>query len=172
MRFLIAIALLLSFLPCLGQGPQVKNEAVIEKMKEVHFLVGEWKGEGWSMIGGRKETSIVEEKVVPKAAGTVLAVEGVGKDSRGNVVHNAFAVIYADPSGKGFKMRSFLQNGKGGEFGMTQDKGVIVWTIPSERTVRYTIKLDAQGRWHEIGEVDMGEGKWYQFMEMTLKKVK
>lgn len=69
-------------------------------------------------------------------------------------------------------MRSFLAGGANGEHLATAKDGVIVWTMKGPRTIRYTIKLDEQGRWFETGEVDMGEGKWFQFFEMRLKKIK
>lgn len=172
MRLLIAMLLALCILPSRAQGPQTRNEAVVAKMREFAFLVGEWIGEGWSMIEGKRETSTVEERVFYKAGDTVLSVEGAGKDSTGRVVHNAFGILYMDSTTKEYRLRSFVQSGMSGEFKVTAKDGVVVWTIPGQRTIRYTIKLDRDGRWHEVGEIDMGEGKWYQFMEMKLKKVK
>ena len=39
-----------------------------------------------------------------------------------------------------------------------------------ERHVRNTMKIDEQGRWFEIGEVNIGNDKWMKFLEMTLSR--
>ncbi|MBC8066301.1 MAG: hypothetical protein H7Y17_15835 [Chlorobia bacterium] len=166
--FLACIVVSTSF----AQGKPPENPEVIKAMKETAFLVGEWHGEGWMMIGGKRETSKVVEKIALKAGGSVLSLEGRGLDSDGNVIHDAFGILYYDPATKEYRMRSFLAGGASGEHKATAKNGVIVWTMQNQRTIRYTIKLDEKSRWHEIGEVDLGEGKWYQFFEMRLKKVK
>lgn len=155
-----------------AQGKPPENPEVIKAMKEVAFIVGDWEGEGWMMINGKRETSKISEKIHLKAGGSVLSLEGRGTGSDGREVHNAFGILYYDAPSKEYRMRSFLAGGTGGEHKATAKNGVIVWTMQNQRTIRYTIKLDEQGRWHEIGEVDMGDGKWYQFLEMRLKKVK
>lgn len=155
-----------------GQGKPPENPEVARAMREAAFLVGEWEGEGWMMIGGKREVSRASEKVVLKAGGTVLAIDGRGIDAAGKVVHEAFGIFYYDATTKSYRMRSFLSGGASGEHSATAKDGVIVWTRQAQRMIRYTVKLDGEGRWHEIGEVDMGDGKWFQFMEMKLKKVK
>jgi hypothetical protein len=172
MRFLIALSLLLAASLGFCQGTPPVNKEVIEAMKEFAFITGEWEGEGWIIVNGQKHTTSINEKIIYKAGNTVLTLEGLGKDASGKVTHNAYGFMYYDAKSKEYRMRSFLAQGVGGEFKATAKNGVIVWTIPSERTIRYTIKLDADGNWNEIGEVDLGNGKWFQFMETKLKKVK
>lgn len=154
----------------LGEPPE--NPEVIKAMKEVAFLVGEWEGDSWYMVDGKKEPSKISEKIALKAGGSVLSLEGRGVNAEGQVVHDAFGILYYDTQSKEYRMRSFLAGGASGEHKATAKNGVIVWTMQAQRTIRYTIKLDEQGRWHEIGEMDMGDGKWYQFMEMRLKKIR
>ena len=53
--------------------------------------------------------------------------------------------------------------------------GRLEWsmTIPQFGDVRYVIRLDDKGRWHETGEVSRDGGKqWRQFFEVTLEKSK
>jgi hypothetical protein len=171
MRFIVTLLILAGSLLALCQGPPPRDEAAINAMKELAFIVGEWKGEAWYMVGGSKQTTTIEEKILYKAGNTVVSLEGLGKRD-GQVVHNAFGILYYDSASKEYRMRSFLEQGTSGEFKATVKDGVIVWTIPSQRTIRYTIKLDSEGRWHEVGEIELSAGKWTQFMEMKLKKVK
>lgn len=172
MRIVALILACLTAASTLAQGKPPENPEVIKAMKEVAFITGEWEGEGWYMVNGQKSTSKVTEKIALKAGGAVLSLEGKGVDSAGRVVHDAFGILYYEPSTKDYRMRSFLAGETGGEHHATAKNGVIVWTIKSQRTIRYTIKLDEQGRWLEIGEMDMGDGKWFQFFEMRLKKIK
>jgi hypothetical protein len=39
------------------------------------------------------------------------------------------------------------------------------------RSVRYTIRLDENGRWFEIGETSSDGSEWRKFFEMTLTRV-
>lgn len=142
-------------------------------LKEAQFIVGTWEGEGTMADQSGRHEATVREVITPKAGGTVIALEGLGKDkATGAVVHDAFGVLFHDPATNTFKMRSFLAGGRGGEFPATIKDGVIVWTMNAgPREVRYTIKLDDQKRWHEVGEVKLEGDKWTKFFEMTLKKV-
>jgi hypothetical protein len=155
--------------PFLGQSKDLTGP-----LKEAQFLVGTWEGEGWVMTQSGREESTVREVITPKAGGTVISLEGLGKDKKtGAVVHDAFGVMYFDQQSKSYKMRSFVASGQGGEFPATIKDGVIVWTMNAgPREIRYTIKLDGQKRWHEIGEIKLEADKWTQFFEMTLTKVK
>ena len=161
-------ALLLSFALAQAQRPT----ALQGPIKEAAFLVGTWEGEGWILSQAGRQESTVREVITPRAGGTVLSLEGLGKDKKtGAVVHDAFGVLFFDQEKQAYRMRSFVSNGRGGEFPAAIKNGVIVWTmsVPG-RDVRYTIKLDDQGRWYEVGEFKMGEN-WTQFFEMRLKKV-
>lgn len=167
---LAVFCLAVSLAFCQGKPPEYPE--VAKAMKETAFLVGEWEGEGWFLVNGKKEVSKVTEKIALKAGGTVLSLEGRGVNLDGQEVHNAYGFLFYDRETKGYRMRSFLTTGATGEHDAMAKDGVIVWTIKSQRTIRYTIKLDEQGRWFEIGEVDTGDGKWFQFFEMRLKKIK
>lgn len=172
MRFMLSLVTCIITSAAFGQGKPPENPEVIKAMKEVAFLEGDWQGEGWFMIQGQKVTTKISEKIHLKAGGSVLSLEGRGTGPDGSVVHDAFGILFYEPSTKDYRMRSFLAGGASGEHHATAKDGVIVWKRKGEREIRYTIKLDDQGRWHEIGEVDMGNGKWFQFLEMKLKKIK
>ena len=42
---------------------------------------------------------------------------------------------------------------------------------PGAGRVRFTIGLDAQGQWHEVGEFSRDGTQWMQNFEMTLHRV-
>lgn len=164
---MITAALLLAF----TQAPVSPDRpAILAAIQKLDFIVGEWEGEGWHLINGKRETSRVKEVVKVMAGGTVLAIQGQGKRSDGEVVHDAFAVLNYDPKSKEYRFRSFLGTGNTGEFIAHVKDKTLIWEMNNERQIRYTITLDAQGRWFEFGEVNMGERGWMKFMEMTLTK--
>ncbi len=169
-RFACLLLIAALTVPCYAQ--EAPNAS--EKMKPVEFLVGEWEGEGWMMTRSGKMESLSFEKVTPKAGGTVLMIDGLGKDkSSGKETHNAFGILRYEVTSQSYKLTSYLSSGQSGEFVATIGNKTISWEIKSDqRHVRYTMKIDDQGRWHEIGEVNLGADKWMQFMEMTLRRVK
>lgn len=168
MKGRVALAALLTAAVCTAQAPQLTGQ-----LQAAQFLVGTWEGEGWMMTGpeGRQEAT-VRETITPKAGGTVLTLEGLGKDKKtGTVVHDAFGVLFYDAEKQTFRMRSFVSGRGTGEFPASIKDGVIVWNMTAgPREVRYTIQLDDQKRWHEVGEYKAGDN-WVKFFEMTLKKI-
>lgn len=166
-RTMFAIAALIM----LTQQPAQPDVRTIHAaMKDLDFIVGEWEGDGWHLIDGKREDSHVVEKISKQAGGTVLSIIGLGKNKEGAPVHEAFAVLSYDPATKEYRLRSFLSNGRTGEFKVTVKDKSLAWELPAQQPVRYSIKLDAEGRWHETGEVNLGERGWMKFFEMTLKK--
>lgn len=153
--------------PLLQKPPQLTGQ-----LADAQFLVGTWEGEGWMMDQSGRHEATIREVITPKAGGTVLSLEGLGKDKKtGEVVHDAFGVLYFDQVSKSHKMRSFLATGQGGEFNATVKKGEITWFLTAgPREIRYTTSLDDRGQWHEVGEVKIND-QWMKVFEMTLKKV-
>ena len=146
----------------------------IAEMKQLDFLVGNWKGEGWMERGpGAREKASVTESVQAKAGGRVFVIEGVGKSDE-TVVHNAFAILYYDEAAKRFRMRAFLANGQATDAETAFQNGVFEWGFQMPQgKVRYKIRLNEKGQWFEEGEFSMDGGKTYRkFFEMTLDKVK
>ena len=170
-RVLVLIALAVTAVaitaPMVQKPPQLTGQ-----MADAQFLVGTWEGEGWMMTPEGRHEATIREVITPKAGGTVLSLEGLGKDKKtGQVVHDAFGVLFIDPVSKSAKMRSFLATGQGGEFNATIKKGEITWFLTAgPREIRYTTSLDEKGQWHEVGEVKI-ENQWMKVFEMTLKKV-
>jgi hypothetical protein len=91
----------------------------------------------------------------------------------GQVVHDAFAVIYWDAQRNQYTMRSFVGTGMTLEAKAEVSDRKIVWGFehPQAGLMRYTITLTPAGEWREVGEVSRDRGAtWMQILEMTLKK--
>lgn len=182
MRTLLVLSLLVLLVPASAPAAQGQRPSAFTQrkaMRQVEFLVGTWAGEGWIQMGPQRTEFRGHETVQKKLGGTVLLIEGEHKASMPGVegevtVHHALAVISWDREAGHFRFRSWLADGREGDYEARVESGVMKWFIthPERGTMRYTIRIDEQGRWHEIGEMNpRGTDDWHQFFEMTLRRV-
>ncbi len=136
------------------------------KVKELAFMVGNWKGNGWMM--GRKGKSEFEqtEKIEFKLDSTAILIEGKGI-SKGKVVHNALAILTYNKAEDNYSFRSYLPSGMNAEFKAEIIENKLYW-YPNDN-VRYIIWKNEKGQWYEKGEYKR-ENTWNQFFEMTLDR--
>ncbi|HEU0014840.1 MAG TPA: hypothetical protein VFQ45_14230 [Longimicrobium sp.] len=175
MRYLkIALPLLLIAAPAAAQDGTAGAAA---GMQRVAFLHGTWRGEGVTTMRGETSRASVLELAQPKLGGAVLVLEGLGwEGTQGaadyKVVHNAFGVLSYDAAKGQYALRAY-RDGTFVDADITVGDGEIVWgfTPPgSTGRVRYTIRLDEQGRWHEVGDYSPDGSTWHRFFEMRLTR--
>ena len=149
------------------------------EMSKLNFLVGQWRGEGWILMGrNERRTFRQNETVQSKVDGTVLMIDGLGKgikagETAESVIHNAFAVISYNKDAKTFRWQAFRGDGTSFDVQPTITDKTIVWGFTDARAgeIRFTIKINEKGQWFEIGELSRDTGKtWLKFFEMTLDK--
>lgn len=153
------------------------SPARLDAMRKLAWLEGAWTGEAWFQMGPRKVTVRSTETVTPKLDGLVLIVEGLHKSGEAGaerVVHDALGVLTAADDGSSYSFTTWLANGRGGSHTGEWKDGAFVWGMenPVQGKVRYTIRRDPQGRWHEIGESSRDGAAWTRFFEMTLTKAR
>jgi hypothetical protein len=144
-----------------------------EQVKKLDFLVGEWKGEGWSQIAqGPRETFQATETVQAKLDGMILVFEGLGKDSSGKVGHNAYAVLSWDQATQRYRFLAFRADGIVVDTAPVMGDKTMQWgfEIPQGK-LRFTLDFSKPGEWFETGEWSRDGQQWVKFMEMRLKKV-
>lgn len=162
-------------LSAMAQAPTPTPTTQLEAMKKLHFLLGEWRGDGWAMVGQKREGAKQTETVQSKVGGVALLVEGLGRSAADNnlIVHNALAVISYDVQKKSYRVSTYQSSGVTVEAEATVADNALEWGFKTERgTVRFAIKLNEKGEWHEVGDFSPDGKTWYKFMEMTLQKVK
>jgi hypothetical protein len=172
-----AVAVLLA-VPALAQAPPAAptpSPARLEAMRRLSFLEGTWQGESWMQMGPQRATAKSTETVSRKIDGLALVIEGyhtAGAPGAERVVHNALGVLTAQDDGT-YSFQTWLANGRGGSHKGELKDGAFVWGMenPVQGKVRYTIRLDDKGRWHEVGESSRDGAAWTTFFEMTLTKV-
>ncbi len=141
-------------------------------MQPLDFLVGEWDGNGWIMMGPQGKVTFTQHESVRSAAGgTVIVIDGLGTRD-GKSVHEAFAVVSFDAAAKQFSWRAWRKGGE--EIAVTPQISdrKLVWGFKDPRAgdIRFTIELTDAGEWHETGMASRDGGPQMQFFEMTLKK--
>ena len=168
MRWSLALATLLVPASLAAQAPV----AAPADMAKLNFLVGEWRGEGWTVGQAGRQTFTQGERVLRLADGHVIVVEGLGKNATGVTVHQAFAVISYDAATAKFKMRTFrAADGTWRDNELTVSERGFVWGFPTPQgQVRFTMNLTDAGQWHEIGEFSMDGATWRQFLDFTLTR--
>ena len=173
-RFMVGVAALAATAVSAGaQAQPASSPAALEKMKALEFLAGEWRGDAWMQMGpDRRETAQQHELVEWKAGGEVLLIQGRG-ESEGKPVHQAMATITWDPRASRHEMWTYRAGSGSVRPSIEVGDRRVVWgfDVPNGK-VRYTITLDAEGRWVEIGEHSADGGStWRQFFGMTLRRV-
>lgn len=150
-------------------APSAETRAAMDKIR---FLEGNWKGSGWIRMGPQKHDFIQTESVKTHANGTVLTIDGLGRDAANPdmVVHQAFAVISYDQAADKYLMRAIRGDGNhvDADFAVNPD-GSITWGFvhPMAGNIRYHIRYE-DSKWIENGEASRDGKTWMPFLEMRL----
>jgi hypothetical protein len=141
-------------------------------MQKLAFLGGTWAGQGW-VVGskGRIEFRQTEDIRVLQD-GLLLSIEGRGfpkpSDPSGKPAFQANALVSFNDGDGTYRFYSFALGHSGTFPAELLDQQVLRW---SPGPVRYTIRVDPRGHWHETGEAPDGKGGFRQFFEMDLDHV-
>lgn len=176
-RLALAVSAALSVPLAAAQRPPEKaSPEHVAAMKKVEFLAGNWKGEGWIEISpGQRHEFQGTEQVEKRLDGLILLIEGrhegAGAAAGAPPVHHAVAILSYDPQNRHYRMQTHLAAGRSGDFKAELDGEKLIWWIDAGgRRIRYTIRLNEKGQWHEIGEMSADGEQWRQFFEMTLSR--
>jgi len=158
----------------LAQSPAPENHK--QEMQKLAYMAGKWKGEASiRQPNGALIQVSQEEDIQFKLDGTILMVEGTGRNEEGNVVFNAIGIISYNPDTKSFGMKSHLLDGKQTDaYFKIQTENNFEWgfTLANNARIRYNIIMNPQeNSWKEKGEYSPDGTTWYPFMEMNLTKL-
>jgi hypothetical protein len=174
---ILTLSLLLAAAPAAAQPHTDATAPAAAQMRRLAFLHGTWRGEGVTNTGpGQQARAAVLEKAQPRLDGSVLLVEGLGwEGTQGQadyrVVHQALGVVSYDERRGGWAMRAY-RGGGWVDAEVTVGDGELVWAFeaPGAGRIRYTIRLDELGRWHEVGDRSSDGRQWHRFFEMRLTR--
>ena len=156
-------------------------DSLITNLKDVQVMEGTWVGQGWIMGNTGKKMRFQQTEIInSKVNGHVFMIEGLGyaiEDSvvTDRVIHDVVGMISINPTSGNATMLAILEKQGRSEVDLYRLGGedIFQWSIESPHngaTVRFTDDLTDPNQWHEIGEVSIGKGQWYQFFEMSLTK--
>jgi len=172
---LIAVSLraMIAATPAAAQPADTGSAAVTysERMTPLSALVGEWRGSGWILgPNGARSTFTSHESVTRRISGNALLVEGRHQNEAGALVHDAIALLTWDQRGGGYRMRTQLASGMGGDFPLEVRPGGFTWRIdtPGGR-IEYVAEFTADS-WIERGRQIAPDGRTTDFFEMTLQR--
>jgi hypothetical protein len=162
-----------------AQDPDGGGRAsVVERLKALSFLVGEWEGTGSMTMGpNQKYECKIKESVQFRLSGNAILIEGLGTAKVGEggteqVVHEAIALITWSPREQKYIMHAMTA--RMGHVAPTLEVGdkKLVWGFDNGAggKIRYTITIDDQGQWVEVGEFSMDGRNWTPFMDMKLAR--
>jgi hypothetical protein len=153
---------------------QPKKETV-DALQKIAFLAGNWKGSGYIQMGPEKHSFNESETIGLKLNGTLIQIEGEGKDQQNPdlTIHQAFAIISYNNQNKKYLMKAFRGDGEqiDADTKLTDDHS-FQWSFanPMAGEIRFTITV-ADNKWKETGEMSRDNGKnWNKYFEMILSK--
>jgi hypothetical protein len=153
---------------------QPKKET-IDAIQKLAFLTGNWTGTGYIQIGSQKNSFKESETIVMKLNGTILQIDGEGKDLQNPelTIHQAFAIISYNIQKTKYLMKAFRGDGEqiDADTKLTDDHS-FQWSFanPMAGQIRFTISV-LDKKWTEIGEMSRDDGKnWNKYFEMILMK--
>jgi hypothetical protein len=166
-------ALALALLSPLAAQPQQPNTAAQrEAMKKLDFIAGRWTGEATvhPFQGGAPMKLTQTEDVQYKLAGLIMLVEGTGRDESGKVVFNAVAVISYDDAAKVYRFRSYTDGRYLDTDLKVLDKAFEWGFSAGPAKVKYNMRINEKGEWHEVGEVAIGSNPPRKTVELLVRK--
>ncbi len=175
-KLFVLLALLTLSIPIVAQTPAANR---FDEIKRLDFLVGNWKGDGWIQLGPTERRTFTETEVVQrKLDGAVLLIEGMGKGKIGGkgedvTIHSALAVVNYDAQAKAYRFQAYRADGRAINAEASVADNALQWSFQDTfGNVRFTIKLNDQGQWYEIGELSRDGKPGIKFFEMTLTRQK
>lgn len=165
----LIFALLCTF--ATAQQPPNTREAQVAAMKKLSGMIGTWSGSGWTQLGPNdRRESTVTESIQPKLDGLLLVIDGVGKNSTGQIVHQALGVMSYDPDKSGYKFAAYTKEGRSVIADANFEGNNFIWGFDTSRgSIRYTVTL-TENEWIEVGERSADKTTWQKFFEMKLKR--
>jgi hypothetical protein len=172
----IALILTLSLANVIAQAPN-NSEAIKHEMKKIAYMAGQWTGEAMVKRGNTPPIKVMQEENVQfKLDGTVLFIEGIGKNPENkSIAFNALAIVSYNPYTKQFGIKSHTLEGNQteGYFKIIAENH-FEWGFetPTKAKIKFDIVLDPQAKtWVEKGEYSPDGVTWYPTIELKLTKV-
>jgi hypothetical protein len=159
----------------LAQGTAPESHK--QEIQKLAYMAGKWKGE--ASIRQQNGTIMKinqEEDIQFKLDGTILLIEGTGRNPEDNkVVFNALAIVSYNSLTKEYALKSHVLDGNQTDaYFKVIEENHFEWGFetPTKAKIRYDIVLNpAQKTWVEKGAYSPDGTNWFAFIDMQLKKL-
>jgi len=136
-------------------------------------LIGEWEGEGWTMLGPNQRVEFDQTEIIEsKANGHVVVVEGLGNNKEtGELAFQAFGIFSYDLVNEKYQFTAYQTTGYSVTVEPELRDDQFVWGFDTgQGTVRYTADI-TETTWSQIGEFSPDGGTtWFPTFAMDLTK--
>jgi len=136
-------------------------------------LIGEWEGEGWTMLGPKQRVEFDQIEIIEaKANGHVVVVEGLGSNKEtGELAFQAFGIFSYDLVNEKYQFTAYQTSGYSVTVEPKLSDDQFIWGFDTgQGTVRYTADI-TETSWSQIGEFSPDGGTtWFPTFEMNLTK--
>lgn len=147
---------------------------VQQKMQALQWMAGKWQGP-LSLTGGDGQKYEFTQRVEfsPKLKNSVLLLNEAAFRGQDTVFQNVGVLSY-DAAQSKYDIQAYTREGNQIEAQVEALDKKMIWRINMPGSViRYTIRLNEKGQWHQIGEGSTDNGKiWKPFFESTLTRLK
>jgi hypothetical protein len=146
---------------------------VDETLAPFAFMVGQWAGPAWLMTpDGERQPLHQTERVQPMLGGTILLIEGTGREGgpEGAIVFQAVGILSYDADADQYYLDAF-RDGRHVRAEMTSVAHGAEWGFDvGGRQIRNVMRLE-DGRWYETSDVVLENGSSFRVVEFTLERV-
>lgn len=149
-----------------------------EPMKALKFLVGAWQGKVTYEPGGDEPQEVLwTVDVRYNLGGNILLIDERGNDitDRARTTRGIVVAVYWDAAAKDYRGRLHwsADGGAGSVEGKAsvQDSTFVLQTNSGTAINRFTIRVNPNGQWNEIGEISRDNGEsWKRTFVMSLTR--
>lgn len=141
-------------------------------MQKLNFLVGKWEGTATVMRGPGQSLELVQsEKIEFRNGGTVLVIEGSGRDkATGKIVFEALGIVSWDEEKREYTIRVY-NDGRKVDSIFESDGAGYAWGIDAGMVkIRHVMQISEEGEWVENSTAKLPDGREVPSVRMRLKK--
>jgi hypothetical protein len=146
----------------------------VAAVRRLGFMLGSWRGSGWTVIEGSRVRFEQEESVRSRLNGEIITVDGRANDpgNRDDIRFSAFAIVSYDTAAKAYRWRAYSA-GNCVEVPLDVGEQTFRWEFhPAPDTLMRFDAHVAGGSWRQVGQVSANAGTtWSQTFEMNLTRI-
>jgi hypothetical protein len=146
---------------------------VQQKIQALNWLVGKWQGSVFITggDGGKREFKHTLQ-FTSRLNNSILVLNEAAIKGQDTLFQNIGVLGYNNLLSK-YTLQAYTNEGHHIDVYVEARDKTMIWRIHiSNNIIRYTIKLNEKGQWHQIGDSSADEGKsWNPFFESTLSRI-